>query len=85
MIKKFFTKLANLPKDLLLHYFYGSLIALPLTIVFGWYSVFFVFCIASTKEIIDYIIADAVNKRIEFKRAMFDIIATVLPALFFNL
>ena len=85
MLKNFFTKMAQVPKDLLLHYLYGSLYALPLTIMFGWHSVWVVFCIAASKEIIDFIVADTLNKKLNPKLVALDLFATTLPALFFNL
>jgi len=85
MIKNFFTKLAQVPNDLLLHFFYGTILSFPLVALFDLWGIFLIAIIAYGKEIIDFIIKDANNKKYNLKRSIPDIIFTIVPAILFYL
>jgi hypothetical protein len=85
MIKQFFTKLAQIPNDLLLHFFYGTILSFPLVALFNLWGIAFVLLIAYGKEIIDFIIKDSSGNEYNFKRSIPDVIFTIAPAVLFYL
>lgn len=69
----------DIQKDKLLHYFYGSIIAFPLVLLFSFYGVVITLLIATIKEVV----YDKLLKRGTFE--VLDIIYTIIPSLLFYL
>lgn len=70
-------RLTKIPKDKLLHFFYGTIIGFPIVLFFGIYGVFIMFFIALVKEVVIDII---------YQRGMYewlDIVYGVVPAILF--
>lgn len=67
----------DIQKDKLLHYFYGSIIAFPLVLLFCFYGVVITLLIATIKEVV----YDKLLKRGTFE--VLDIVYTVTPSFLF--
>ncbi len=71
--KSIINTLSNVPKDKLLHFFYGAIIALPLTIILNLRTVFIIMLIIAIVKEVD----DNVSGR--SKISLMDIIFIVAP------
>lgn len=72
-----------IPKDKLLHWFYGTTNGFILVSLFDIFGVVAVFGIALAKEIIDVILYSKEGKKYEIKGGLLDILATVIPSILF--
>jgi hypothetical protein len=83
MIENFFNKLANIPNDKLLHFFYGSIIGFCCVALFSWMGVLMTLGLAILKESLDIIEDDVKEEKPNFKESVIDIMFTIIPSILF--
>jgi len=85
MINRLLKNLPIIPKDKLLHFFYGTMWGFFSVLAFSLGGILIVLLVAIFKEAIDYIRAEAFGITFVYIESIKDIIYTVAPSILFFL
>lgn len=75
--------LSNIPKDKLLHFFYGTFVGFILVCFFGWAGILLSLFVAISKEVVDYYRYQKTDREFNSTESLLDIVFTTIPSFLF--